>query len=101
MGAAIEVFPGAQAIEVDRARFLPVKSTNDLLALRSDVYTLGDDYTIALAEGSTTHRSSTSIPTTTSWCTTSTRRFPDGPPSLAGASSLRVSGRLDVRPPAW
>lgn len=38
MGAAIEVFDGATAIEVDRSRFLPVKTTNDLLVLRSDVY---------------------------------------------------------------
>ena len=43
MGAAIEVFEGAVAIEVDRSRFLPVKSTGDLLVLRSDVYELGSD----------------------------------------------------------
>ena len=44
MGAAVSLFDGAQAIEVDRARFLPVKSTNDLLLLRSDVYDVGSDY---------------------------------------------------------
>ncbi|MGZ5366908.1 MAG: UTP--glucose-1-phosphate uridylyltransferase [Aeromicrobium sp.] len=44
MGAAVEVFDGATAIEVDRSRFLPVKTTNDLLLLRSDVYELGDDF---------------------------------------------------------
>ena len=38
MGAAIEVFDGAAVLEVDRSRFLPVKTTNDLLVLRSDVY---------------------------------------------------------------
>jgi len=43
MGAAIEVFDGATAIEVDRSRFLPVKTTNDLLLLRSDVYGVGAD----------------------------------------------------------
>lgn len=43
MGAAVEVFDGATAIEVDRSRFLPVKTTNDLMLLRSDVYGLGDD----------------------------------------------------------
>jgi UTP--glucose-1-phosphate uridylyltransferase len=43
MGAAVEVFDGATAIEVDRSRFLPVKTTNDLLLLRSDVYGVGDD----------------------------------------------------------
>ncbi len=40
MGAAIEVFPGARAIAVERNRFLPVKTTNELLLLRSDVYSL-------------------------------------------------------------
>lgn len=38
MGAAIEAFEGASAIEVPRSRFLPVKTTNDLMMLRSDAY---------------------------------------------------------------
>lgn len=38
MGAAIEAFEGASAIEVPRSRFLPVKTTNDLMVLRSDAY---------------------------------------------------------------
>lgn len=46
MGAAIEVFEGATAIEVDRARFRPVKTTDDLLVLRSDVYEIGADYVL-------------------------------------------------------
>jgi UTP--glucose-1-phosphate uridylyltransferase len=43
MGAAIEVFEGATAICVGRDRFLPVKTTNELLLLRSDVYDLNDE----------------------------------------------------------
>ncbi len=43
MGAAIEVFEGATAICVERERFQPVKTTNELLLLRSDVYDLGAD----------------------------------------------------------
>lgn len=43
MGAAIEVFPGATAIAVPRSRFQPVKTTNELLLLRSDVFQLGSD----------------------------------------------------------
>lgn len=43
MGAAIEVFEGATAICVGRDRFLPVKTTNELLLLRSDVYNLTDE----------------------------------------------------------
>ncbi|MBC8161041.1 MAG: UTP--glucose-1-phosphate uridylyltransferase [Roseiflexaceae bacterium] len=46
MGAAIEVFENAQALLVDRARFLPVKTCNDLLALRSDIFEMGEDYLI-------------------------------------------------------
>jgi len=38
MGAAIECFAGASAIDVPRSRFAPVKTTGDLLALRSDAY---------------------------------------------------------------
>ncbi len=48
MGHAIALFPDAQAVQVTRSRFLPVKSTNDLLALWSDAYVLNDDYTITL-----------------------------------------------------
>ncbi|MFL6089719.1 MAG: UTP--glucose-1-phosphate uridylyltransferase [Aeromicrobium sp.] len=43
MGAAVEVFEGAVAIEVSRSRMRPVKSTNDLLLVRSDVYDMGED----------------------------------------------------------
>jgi len=43
MGAAIEVFEGATAIVVPRSRFLPVKTTNELVLLRSDVYEWGAD----------------------------------------------------------
>ena len=46
MGAAIEVFDGARTIEVGRDRFVPVKTTNDLLVLRSDVYDLGQDFVL-------------------------------------------------------
>ena len=49
MGAAIEVFEGAQAIVVGRDRFLPVKTTDDLLLLRSDAYTEAPDGTLQRA----------------------------------------------------
>ncbi|MDR6938549.1 UTP--glucose-1-phosphate uridylyltransferase [Arcanobacterium hippocoleae] len=43
MGAIVEAFAGAQPILVPRERFLPVKTTNDLLTIRSDAYELGAD----------------------------------------------------------
>ncbi|AKT52443.1 UTP--glucose-1-phosphate uridylyltransferase [Arsenicicoccus sp. oral taxon 190] len=48
MGAAVEVFEGAQAIAVPRTRFLPVKTTNELMLLRSDVYDLREDGTLQM-----------------------------------------------------
>ena len=45
MGAAINLFKGAQALVVPRTRFAPVKKTNDLLTVWSDFYELTDDYT--------------------------------------------------------
>ncbi len=43
MGAAIELFEGASALEVPRERFVPVKSNNDLLRVWSDLYVLTED----------------------------------------------------------
>jgi UTP--glucose-1-phosphate uridylyltransferase len=43
MGAAVGSIPGARAIEVPRSRFAPVKTTNDLLVVRSDAYELTPD----------------------------------------------------------
>ncbi len=49
MGAAIECFAGASALDVPRSRFAPVKTTADLLALRSDAYEVLDDGQVRLA----------------------------------------------------
>lgn len=43
MGAAIGVARHTGAVEVGRERFLPVKTTNELLLLRSDLYRLRPD----------------------------------------------------------
>ncbi len=48
MGAAIGVFDGAQPVAVSRQRFSPVKTTEDLLALRSDAFVLTDDARVEL-----------------------------------------------------
>ena len=49
MGAAIDVWDGAQAIRVPRRRYAPVKTTNDLLAVRSDAFELTADHRVQLA----------------------------------------------------
>jgi UDP-N-acetylglucosamine pyrophosphorylase len=48
MGAAIECFDGAMAVEVPRSRFAPVKTTSDLFALRSDAYEKRPDGSVGL-----------------------------------------------------
>ncbi len=90
MGAAIEVFEGARAIVVERARFLPVKTTNDLLLLRSDAYDLGADGVLRLAVESAplVDLDSKRYKTMAAF----DARFPAGAPSLRGATSLTVHG---------
>jgi UTP--glucose-1-phosphate uridylyltransferase len=46
MGAAIGVFEGAAALRVPRTRFAPVKTTDQLLVVRSDAFELADDWTV-------------------------------------------------------
>ncbi len=90
MGAAIEVFDGASAIEVGRDRFLPVKTTNDLLLLRSDAYALGADGRLTLAGDAAplVDLDPAHFKTMADF----EARFPNGAPSLAGADSLTVRG---------
>ncbi|KRA31059.1 MULTISPECIES: UTP--glucose-1-phosphate uridylyltransferase [unclassified Nocardioides] len=90
MGAAIEVFDGARLIEVGRDRFIPVKTTNDLLVLRSDVYEIGADFGLT--------QIATEVPFVEldadhyKLVAEFDQRFPEGAPSLAKASSLTVDG---------
>lgn len=91
MGAAIGSIPGARAAHVPRLRFAPVKTTNDLLVVRSDAYeltsdgemrpsfdgqepvvTLDEDYYKLLPDFE--------------------RRFPAGPPSLRRCRRFEVEG---------
>lgn len=90
MGAAIEVFEGSALIEVDRDRFVPVKTTNDLLVLRSDVYDLGQDFVLdqVSAELPFVDLDAAHYQLVGDF----DRRFPEGAPSLAKATSLRVDG---------
>ena len=90
MGAAVEAFEGATAIEVPRSRFLPVKTTNDLLLVRSDVYEVDDDGLLRM------------VPERACTVNLDPRfykkiqdfevRFPDGVPSIKDARSLTVDG---------
>jgi UTP--glucose-1-phosphate uridylyltransferase len=92
MGAAIEVFDGAQLIEVTRARFLPVKTTNDLLLLRSDCYRLDERSHLVLEEGLAQVPFIDLDPRFYKLVQRFDERFPEGVPSLRGAEQLVVRG---------
>lgn len=49
MGAAIQCFPGARAVNVPRSRFFPVKTSGDLLLLRSDAVEINEAGLMSLA----------------------------------------------------
>jgi UTP--glucose-1-phosphate uridylyltransferase len=91
MGAAIGSVPGARAIQVPRTRFAPVKTTDDLLVVRSDAYDLTADGEMKPAyEGvgpvvSLDKDYYKLLPDFD-------QRFPSGPPSLRGCRRLRVDG---------
>jgi UTP--glucose-1-phosphate uridylyltransferase len=89
MGAAIEVFEGSRTIEVGRDRFVPVKTTNDLLVLRSDCYELD--------EAAVLHQLPPAVPFVDldkpyKLVQGFEERFPAGPPSLRDATSFVVHG---------
>lgn len=91
MGAAVEVFEGSTVVEVDRARFRPVKSTNDLMLLRSDVYALDQQGAVVQATAGPLPEVDLD-PDYYRLIADFDRRLPHGPPSLREATSLRVRG---------
>jgi UTP--glucose-1-phosphate uridylyltransferase len=99
MGAAIGVFPGAQVMRVDRDRFMPVKTCDDLLRLRSDSYTLDESYQIRAAPASEMTRIQLD-PRFYKRISDFEARFAAGVPSLYRCSSLTVQGDVLFGPGA-
>lgn len=90
VGSAIGVIPGARALVVPRDRFRPVKTTNDLLLLRSDLYHLTPDHRIR----PTGDRPDPVIRLSEHYrfIDDFEQRFPHGVPSLRRATSFTVRG---------
>jgi UTP--glucose-1-phosphate uridylyltransferase len=91
MGAAIGIFEGSKAIVVPRSRFLPVKKTNDLLALWSDAFSLHDNFSLTL------HQDRNNIPfidLDENYLDIELMQahFKDGVPSLKKCDSFQVKG---------
>jgi UTP--glucose-1-phosphate uridylyltransferase len=96
MGAAIDVFEGARALRVSRRRFAPVKTTDDLLVLRSDAYVLDDRFHVRLAEEREARGTGPPVavldPEYFKLLPAFEERFAAGPPSLVQAERLEVGG---------
>ncbi|AXH95558.1 UTP--glucose-1-phosphate uridylyltransferase [Ornithinimicrobium avium] len=92
MGGAVELFEDSVCVGVTRERFVPVKTTNELLLLRSDVYDVGEDTAYLL------RRSVDEAPVITlakehyAMVDDLDARFPHGAPGLRRARRLDVEG---------
>lgn len=97
MGSAITLFDGAEAIEVPRRRFAPVKTCSDLLLVRSDAVVLEPSGRLVpnpdrrLSDPPVVHLDPAHFRTVPDL----EQRFPEGPPSLLHCRRFRVEG--DVR----
>jgi len=95
MGAAIDVFDGARALRVPRRRFAPVKTTSDLLALRSDAYVLTEDAHVEPAEGRDGPPVVDLDDEHYKLLADFEERFPAGAPSLVACERLTVEGDVE------
>jgi UTP--glucose-1-phosphate uridylyltransferase len=100
MGAAIGAIEGAQLLQVPRTRFAPVKTTDDLLVLRSDVYTLSpEDMVVAPVPERAEKLPYVELdPKFYKLLDDFEQRFADGAPSLREAERLVVHGDVTFGP---
>jgi len=95
MGAAIECFEKTGAIAVPRSRFAPVKTTSDLLTLRSDAYRVTEDFRLELAPSRRGQPPLVDLDGKFfKLLADFESRLPDGAPSLIGCESLKVTGNI-------
>jgi UTP--glucose-1-phosphate uridylyltransferase len=99
MGAAIGLFEGARVLEVPRTRFAPVKTTDDLLVLRSDVYHVTDELVVEPVPERADGLPFVELdPAYYKLMDAFEARFPDGPPSMREAERLVVHGDVTFGP---
>ena len=90
MGAAVSLFDDAICVEVDRMRFLPVKTTNDLFIMRSDRFHLTDSY--EMEDGNYIFPDIDLDPRYYRNIDDFNERFPYSVPALAAAKSVTIKG---------
>jgi len=92
MGSAIEIFEKASAIRVPRSRFLPVKKTNDLLVVQSDVYQLNESHQMVKNPSCASEPIVELDPEYFKTIEMFQSRFPEGVPSMVSCEKLKVRG---------
>jgi UTP--glucose-1-phosphate uridylyltransferase len=93
MGAAIESFPESRLLLVPRTRFVPVKTTDDLLLMRSDVYRLNAELVVEPVPERADNLPFVELDKSVYRLMDAfEQRFPAGSPSLRGAERFVVHG---------
>ena len=93
MGSAIALFQDSQAVRVPRTRFAPVKKTDDLLAVRSDSFSLTSAFHVEPSRDRRFDELQVQLDRTYfKFVNDLDERFPFGPPSLVNARSFVVEG---------
>ena len=96
MGSAISLFEGATAVQVPKSRLIPVKTCNDLLAVRSDCFIINDNSDLILNPERPFDAVKIKLdPEYYRKIDQFDERFPEGVPSLKDCESLTIEG--DVR----
>merc|ERR1719327_2543884 len=96
MGAAIASFPDAGAIRIPRTRFAPVKTTNDMLALMSDAYTVTDEYRMVLAKERNGVPPNIKLDGAYKFVDAMEKMVPNGAPSLLECAKLTIEGKITL-----
>jgi len=97
MGAAVSLFDGTAAVRVPRNRFYPVKTCNDLLAVRSDCFLYTEDHSLRINPAREELKRTDVVkvkldPKYYGKIDGLDERFGDGIPSLVDCDSLTIEG---------
>ena len=97
MGAAISLFEGSSAIQVPRSRFFPVKTCNDLLAVRSDCFIITEEENLQMNPQRQANQRPDTVkikldPQYYGKIDDLDKRFSQGSPSLVDCESLTIEG---------
>jgi UTP--glucose-1-phosphate uridylyltransferase len=97
MGAAVSLFDGTAAVMVPRNRFYPVKTCNDLLAVRSDCFAYSADQSLRINPAREAMKKTDVVkvkldPKYYGKIDGLDERFGNGIPSLVDCDSLTIEG---------